>query len=175
MRCHSAAALAPGRVIGLATAFEPVSLASTGEVDVSSAIKGGMMGICAALLCLSMSGVMAPAGGASFASTLPGEEALAAAVRAAPLMALQGSTAAVTDDASRVQFSIYGGKLYFRNLNQFNPDWSGCCYNYYIDLTTDDGKSMYAYFMMQFANRARVVFWRGSTAPGPIEQMGNWG
>ncbi|MDP5278259.1 hypothetical protein Q9Q95_04925 [Sphingomonas sp. DG1-23] len=86
----------------------------------------------------------------------------------------QNSTAAIADNASLVQFSIYGGKLYFRNLHAFNPEWAGCCYNYYIDLTTDDGKSMYAYFMLQYANRARIVLWRESVAPGPIQQMGNW-
>lgn len=86
----------------------------------------------------------------------------------------QSSTASIAQDASKVQFAIMGGKIYFRNLNVFNPDWAGCCYNYYIDLTTDEGKSMYAYFMTQYAGRGRVVFWRDSVAPGPIQQIGNW-
>lgn len=130
------------------------------------------MGICAAL-CLSLLGLgapQAPVAGASFFATT----GVYTGLGTAPAAPFQASSAAVTDDASLVVFSIYGAKLYFRNLNQFNPEWQGCCYNYYIDLTTDDGKAMYAFFMSQRALRGRLVLWRGSAAPGPIEQMGNW-
>lgn len=131
------------------------------------------MGICAAL-CLSLLSVGVSEGRADrelrFEGMAPHEkEAMAAAGT------FQTSTVAIADDASRIQFSIYGGKLYFRNLNLFNPQWEGCCYHYYIDLATDEGKSMYAYFMAQAANRGRIVLWRESISPGPIQQMGNWG
>ena len=137
------------------------------------------MGICeTALLCFSLLGPASPDSrinigvhsNNSFARAASGR-ALAGAM---PPVLFQGSTAAIADNASLVQFSIYGGKLYFRNLHAFNPEWAGCCYNYYIDLTTDEGKSIYAYFMLQYANRARVVLWRESITPGPIQQIGNW-
>jgi hypothetical protein len=137
------------------------------------------MAICeTALLCLSFV-ASTPAGATGgdlpkFEENFLRTSGSAMAMGAVASMLFQGSTAAVAENASLVQFSIYGGKLYFRNLHVFNAAWSGCCYNYYIDLTTDDGESMYAYFMMQYVSHGRVVFWRGSTAPGPIEQIGNW-
>jgi hypothetical protein len=146
---------------------------------VGAFLGGGEMGICeTALLCFSLLGTASPESrnnkdvhsSGSFVRAVSGRT-LAGAM---PRVLFQNSTAAIADNASLVQFSIYGAKLYFRNLHAFNPEWAGCCYNYYIDLTTDDGKSMYAYFMLQYANRARIVLWRESVAPGPIQQMGNW-
>jgi hypothetical protein len=32
------------------------------------------------------------------------------------------------------------GRIYIRNLNQWDSTFLGCCYNYYIDTTTADGK-----------------------------------
>lgn len=137
------------------------------------------MGICESVfLCLSLAGATPPE-----SSNPVGILSRSAFLRTSRPAALPGaatgfffdSTAAVADDASKVVFSIYGGKLYFRNLNVFNPQWEGCCYSYYIDLTSDEGKAMYAYFMMQYANRGRIVLWRESVAPGPIQQVGNWG
>lgn len=137
------------------------------------------MAICGtAFLCLALTGVT-PAENSGHAGIRWQPASLSTAgsapsAGAAPGLAFQGSTAAIAQDASQVQFSIYGGKLYFRNLHAFNPEWAGCCYNYFIDLTSDDGKSMYAYFMLQYANRGRIVLWKESVAPGPIQQMGNW-
>lgn len=34
------------------------------------------------------------------------------------------------------------GKVYLRNLNEFNNQALACCYNYHIDTTTEAGKSL---------------------------------
>lgn len=137
------------------------------------------MAICGtAFLCLALADIT-PAensghAGIRWQSAYLSAAGSAVSAGAAPGLAFQGSTAAIAQDASQVQFSVYGEKLYFRNLHTFNPQWTGCCYNYSIDLTSDEGKSMYAYFMLQYANRGRIVLLKESVASGPIQQMGNW-
>jgi hypothetical protein len=48
-------------------------------------------------------------------------------------------------DASQIQYLTDGGsRIYFRNLNSFDATVLGCCYNYWIDVSTDAGKAAWA-------------------------------
>jgi hypothetical protein len=43
-------------------------------------------------------------------------------------------------DASQLNWTIdSSGKVWLRNLNQFDSTFLGCCYNFYIDTTTQYG------------------------------------
>ena len=80
------------------------------------------------------------------------------------------------DDASRLKWSISSGKVYFRNFNEIDATWQGCCYVYYIDLSTDEGKAMFSLFLTRHSARQPLNFWvANKTAnPTPIGQMGDW-
>ena len=43
------------------------------------------------------------------------------------------------------------GKVWFRNLNEYNNLFLGCCYNYYLDTTTTTGKSYWAMILLKMA------------------------
>jgi hypothetical protein len=82
----------------------------------------------------------------------------------------------VVPDASQLEWSISYGKVYFRNFNTIDPTWQGCCYAYYIDLATDEGKAMFSVFLTRHTARQRLNFWvdNKSANPSRIVQMGDW-
>ena len=48
-------------------------------------------------------------------------------------------------DASQIQYLTDGGtKIYLRNLNSFDDTVLGCCFNYWIDVSTDAGKAAWS-------------------------------
>jgi hypothetical protein len=48
------------------------------------------------------------------------------------------------NDASQIQFMVGSPQIYLRNLNAFDSSVLGCCYNYWIDVSTDAGKAAWA-------------------------------
>jgi len=45
-------------------------------------------------------------------------------------------------DASQIQYLTDGGtRIYLRNLNSFDATVLGCCYNYWIDVSTEAGRA----------------------------------
>jgi len=69
---------------------------------------------------------------------------LAVTIATAPAHAAQGFT---VNDPSTIKFAVQDNKVYFRNLNDYDSAWLPCCYNYYIDLTTEGGKAQFATFL----------------------------
>jgi len=48
-------------------------------------------------------------------------------------------------DASQLSFQLSGdGRVYLRNVNAFDSSALGCCYSYWIDTTTQEGKNAFA-------------------------------
>jgi hypothetical protein len=48
-------------------------------------------------------------------------------------------------DMSQMKYQLApGGLIYFRNLNDFSSAALGCCYNYWLDTTTQDGRNSWA-------------------------------
>ncbi|KRA61533.1 hypothetical protein ASD79_05275 [Caulobacter sp. Root655] len=65
----------------------------------------------------------------------------------------------VVPDASVLQYGVsYDAKVYFRNLNQVDASWLGCCYNYWIDVSTDTGRAQFSAFLTAKASHSRIVF-----------------
>lgn len=51
-------------------------------------------------------------------------------------------------DVSQISYQTAAdGKIFLRNLYQFNSGALPCCYNYYFDTTTPEGKNIFALFM----------------------------
>jgi len=49
-------------------------------------------------------------------------------------------------DASQLSWTIDAtGKVWLRNLNQFDSTFLGCCYNFYLDTTTQYGMVMWSW------------------------------
>lgn len=94
--------------------------------------------------------------------------AKAAILPIACLLAL-GSTARADDglvvsDASVLKYGVQDNKVYFRNLNEVNTSWLPCCYNYWIDISTDNGRAQFSAFLTAKASHARIAFWIGNKA-----------
>ena len=67
------------------------------------------------------------------------------------------------------------GKVYFRNLNEFHPQALPCCYNHYIDTTTDAGKSVWSVILTKMASSQPLILGVPSlTQPGAITYLGVW-
>ena len=78
------------------------------------------------------------------------------------------------NDASQVQYVANpDGKIYFRNLNQFDPTWAGCCYAFWIDVSTDGGRAQYAAFLSAFFTRQKIMFY-GDSAGGAFSHVGSF-
>ncbi len=78
-------------------------------------------------------------------------------------------------DASQVKILISDDKVFLRNLDQFDSNWLGCCYNYWFDLTTETGKSHYAYFLLRYASGEPIdLLVNDRTQPSVIHAMGRF-
>jgi hypothetical protein len=79
-------------------------------------------------------------------------------------------------DASQLKWSIYAGKVYFRNFNEIEASWQGCCYAYYIDLSTDEGKAMFSVFLTRNTAHLPISFWVADKTANPsqISQVGDF-
>jgi hypothetical protein len=65
----------------------------------------------------------------------------------------------VVPDASVLQYGVNdNGRVYFRNLDQVNASWLGCCCNYWIDLSTETGRGQFSAFPTAKASHSRVAF-----------------
>jgi hypothetical protein len=67
------------------------------------------------------------------------------------------------------------GKVYLRNINEFNSQALPCCYNYYIDTTTPAGKSLWSVVLTKMTTSQKLILGTPdiSTA-GPITYAGIW-
>ena len=67
------------------------------------------------------------------------------------------------------------GIIYFRNLDQFNPSFLACCYNYSLNVTTDRGKAMWSTILAKTATKENIILGvANQKAPGPITYIGQW-
>ena len=84
-------------------------------------------------------------------------------------------------DMSKVHYQMVGdGKVYFRNLNAFHSEATGCCYAFALDTTTAYGKSAWSLIMMKMASHAPLSVYVSdlnpptSGKPATVGQLGNW-
>jgi hypothetical protein len=75
------------------------------------------------------------------------------------------------NDASLIQYQILltPSQIMLRNLNSFDSTVLGCCYNYWIDLSTDAGKAMWATLLAKMETKEPIWVWVTSqTAAGAV-------
>lgn len=85
------------------------------------------------------------------------------------------------NDMSQVQYQLSGdGKVYFRNLNQFNSQVTGCCYAFVLDTTTGFGKSAWSVILMKIASKGSLSMYVSEANPPThdnpaiIDHLGSW-
>jgi hypothetical protein len=73
-------------------------------------------------------------------------------------------------DASQLQSIITNDqRVYLRNLSQFDGTVLGCCYNYWIDLTNDAGRTQWATFLAKIEAKESIwVFVPSQTQSGAV-------
>lgn len=76
-------------------------------------------------------------------------------------------------NAAGIRYTIEGTKLNLRNLNAYDATWLGCCYNYYIDITTDAGKSMFSSLLSSILTGGRTLIGvNNKFLAGPVIVLG---
>ncbi len=70
-------------------------------------------------------------------------------------------TAVAVADASQLTYvTDPSGKVYLRNVNTYAQGQAlGCCYNYYIDTTTVEGKLLFSIFLASAARNSTFNFY----------------
>ena len=67
------------------------------------------------------------------------------------------------------------GRIYFRNLDQFDSRFLGCCYNFYVDTTTVVGRTLWATILLKMAGAQPINLMVGApNVAGPVLYGGNW-
>lgn len=67
------------------------------------------------------------------------------------------------------------GIIYFRNLDHFNPQFLACCYNYSLNITTDNGKAIWSTILAKTAAKEDIILGvANQKVPGPITYVGQW-
>ena len=96
---------------------------------------------------------------------------------------LLGARSAHADDfvtipnaASLKWFQVNGtGQIFLRNLNDYDPTFLGCCWNYYIDINGAPGRTLWASVLLKMAAGQSIILAVGSkTTAGPIIYGGTW-
>jgi hypothetical protein len=78
------------------------------------------------------------------------------------------------NDASQIKFVVHtDNKVYVRNLNQFDSAWAGCCYAFWMDLSTDSGRAQYAAFLSAYFSRQKITL-LADTAGGAFIHVGSF-
>jgi hypothetical protein len=78
-------------------------------------------------------------------------------------------------DASQLAYQTGGGNVYLRNVNTFDSNALPCCYSYWIDTTTPEGKNIFALLLTAIAQGQGL--WIGlpsGYASGAVTDAGNW-
>lgn len=102
-----------------------------------------------------------------------GRTALLVAVLVAASPAVAADTLAI-DNGADLKWVNYTGKVYFRSLDTADLGWLGCCYNHYIDPTTDEGKAVSSAFPSKGLPAQPLISPPASRAQaGPVLQLGN--
>lgn len=79
-------------------------------------------------------------------------------------------------DSSQIKYmSGQDGKVYIRNLSEFSSSALGCCYNYWIDTTTQGGRNDFALLLSAMAQHTGMYIGiPDGLAAGSVEDMGSW-
>jgi hypothetical protein len=77
-------------------------------------------------------------------------------------------------DMSQLKWQLTtDGKVYLRNLSQFNAGFQGCCYIYWIDTSTPAGKAIWSAVLMKIGT-AQPFYLGLEQQGGNVGHVGNW-
>ena len=78
-------------------------------------------------------------------------------------------------NASGLKWQLASNRVYFRNLNDFDGTFQGCCYSYWIDLTTDQGKAQWSVILTRMTTGGRLYFGvESKSVAGLVTYVGDW-
>jgi len=81
----------------------------------------------------------------------------------------------VINDPTGIQYGIQDNKVYLRNLNAYDSTWLPCCYNYWIDLSTDNGKAQFSALLAHKLSGKKLSIWKSDpTTAGAIDIVGDF-
>jgi hypothetical protein len=73
------------------------------------------------------------------------------------------------NDASQIQYLVGSPQIYLRNLNTFDSTVLGCCYNYWIDVSTDAGKASWATLLAKMMTQQPIwIYISSQTVAGSV-------
>jgi hypothetical protein len=77
------------------------------------------------------------------------------------------------NDASQIQYFVNSTpnstQIYLRNLNTFDSTVLGCCFNYWVDISTDLGKAIWATLLAKIQAQQPIwIYITSQTAAGPV-------
>ena len=81
------------------------------------------------------------------------------------------------DDFSKIKWQLRAsdGKLFLRNLDDFDNSFLGCCDKFYIDTTTEPGKALWSAFLSKYTSKqGGYISVANKKAEGHIVNIGNW-
>jgi len=80
------------------------------------------------------------------------------------------------NDMSQVKWQIDpDGRVFLRNLNEFNADALACCNNYSIDTTTPAGKALWSVVLTKMTTSQKLILGvKNIDKAGPITYAGVW-
>ncbi len=62
------------------------------------------------------------------------------------------------DDASKLLWQISAdGSMWFRNLDEFDPNQGGCCYAYRLDLNSPVGRAFFSVILAKIEGHQRIT------------------
>lgn len=90
--------------------------------------------------------------------------------------AAQALTEVTVPDASQLSYQTDpSGRVFLRNLNTYSSQALGCCYNYYIDTTTAEGRVLFSILLLDIARSAPLsLFIPDAMAAGPVSFGGSY-
>jgi len=73
------------------------------------------------------------------------------------------------NDASQIQYFVNSSQIYLRNLNTFDSSVLGCCFNYWIDISTDSGKAIWATLLAKMQAQQPIwIYITSQTVAGSV-------
>lgn len=82
---------------------------------------------------------------------------------------------AVSNASQLAYMTDPSGRVYLRNLNAWDSNAQGCCYNYWIDTTTTEGRLIFTIMLADIAEGSSMRFGvPDGYASGAVAASGNW-
>jgi hypothetical protein len=76
---------------------------------------------------------------------------------------------------STLKWQEASNRVYLRNLNDYAATFLGCCYSFYVDIKTDEGKAQWSAMLARMAIGGRLYIGVTSkTTSGVVIHVGDW-